>query len=222
MSVTIEPATLTRGDAQALTDEVRSDVRSLWGKVLRLYEGGAHIALGYSSWEAYWEAEFGGSGSRGLQLVRAGRVMRVLEAADLNTLPANELTARELFPVLHRAPAELPAVWSQIIEAADGRPTARLVRDTVAPWRELPSPTRKKPPDQSMTERQTKKLRSLVRAPLVSARASATMADENLKNALTTHPEEPMMREWLDNAEHAHAALTKVIRTLRREIDVTP
>ena len=51
--------------AKALTDEVRADVARVWTKVLELYEGGAHLALGYRNWRDYWVAEFGTGGARG-------------------------------------------------------------------------------------------------------------------------------------------------------------
>ena len=41
---------LSREQARALTDEVKADVIALWVKLLTLYEGGAHTALGYASW----------------------------------------------------------------------------------------------------------------------------------------------------------------------------
>jgi hypothetical protein len=37
---------------------VKADLSRLRDKLLRLYEGDAHIALGYPSWKEYWQAEF--------------------------------------------------------------------------------------------------------------------------------------------------------------------
>jgi hypothetical protein len=39
---------LTALDARRLAEEVKADAQRLWAKLLSLYEGGAHIALGYS------------------------------------------------------------------------------------------------------------------------------------------------------------------------------
>ena len=50
MSVALVVDTLTRGDARTLTEEVKRDAAVLRAKLLRLYEGRAHEALGYSSW----------------------------------------------------------------------------------------------------------------------------------------------------------------------------
>lgn len=44
---------LSSGEARRLTDEVKADAAKLWQKLLRLYNGGAHTALGYASWETY-------------------------------------------------------------------------------------------------------------------------------------------------------------------------
>ena len=45
-------------EARRLTDQVKRDAKALWRKLGELYNGGAHTALGYSSWHAYCEAEF--------------------------------------------------------------------------------------------------------------------------------------------------------------------
>lgn len=37
----------------SLTDEVKADAQRLWAKLLQLYEGRAHIALGYTLWSDY-------------------------------------------------------------------------------------------------------------------------------------------------------------------------
>jgi hypothetical protein len=134
MSVVVAtPAQMSRDEALAATDEVRHDFGVLWNKVLDLYERGAHIALNYSSWGEYWSTEFGVSGARGEQLVRAGRVARELERAGL-PLPANDLTARQLLPVLRSAPDELAPLWQRALDQ-HGKPNARQVQAMVAPYR---------------------------------------------------------------------------------------
>ena len=62
-------------EARRLTDEVKADAKRLWAKLLSLYEGGAHTALGYTSWAAYCEQEFRMSQGRAYQLLRAARVV---------------------------------------------------------------------------------------------------------------------------------------------------
>src|SRR5215216_2974966 len=65
---------LSREEARALTDEARERAQDLWQLLLRLYEGGAHLALGYTSWGAYFQVEFDGSRGHGYRLLRAARV----------------------------------------------------------------------------------------------------------------------------------------------------
>lgn len=69
---------LTALDARRLTEEVKEDAQQLWAKLLYLYEGRAHIALGYSSWADYCEREFHMSNGRAYQLLQAARVIHQL------------------------------------------------------------------------------------------------------------------------------------------------
>jgi hypothetical protein len=73
---------LTMHAARLLTDEVKADTAALWAKLLRLYDGDAHTALGFSSWGEYYAAEFNESGRRGYQLLDAARVVAVLEPVN--------------------------------------------------------------------------------------------------------------------------------------------
>jgi hypothetical protein len=102
-----EPARLSPVEARTLTDEVKHDVVALREKLLRLYEGGAHLALGYTSWRAYWEAEFETHWRTGYRELEAARVDRVVGPWANGPLP--ERQARELVPLLGR-PDELVAV----------------------------------------------------------------------------------------------------------------
>jgi hypothetical protein len=74
----MQELTLSRIDARRLTDEVKADAQRLWAKLLHLYEGGAHTALGYSSWAEYCEQEFHMSNGRAYQLLQAVRVVHQL------------------------------------------------------------------------------------------------------------------------------------------------
>lgn len=90
--------TLTERDARALTDALKADARALQDKALDLYERGAHRALGYSSWGAYWGAEFGGGKAYGYRMVEAARVRKTLAQAEspIGDWEPNEAQAREL------------------------------------------------------------------------------------------------------------------------------
>src|SRR2546429_7728907 len=62
-TATTEIYTLSLHDALpicSLTDEVKRDAEALWTKLLALYNGGAQLALGYTSWGDYFRDEFGG------------------------------------------------------------------------------------------------------------------------------------------------------------------
>jgi hypothetical protein len=69
---------LTAREARQLTDQVKADAQRLWAKLLYLYEGRAHIALGYSSWADYCQQEFK-MGRRGsYRLLNVARVINEL------------------------------------------------------------------------------------------------------------------------------------------------
>jgi hypothetical protein len=121
---------LDAAEARALTDEVKRDAASLWAKLLALYEGGAHLALGYSSWGAYFKAEFGGAGSRGYHLLDAARVNLALVGSTTVEPPASERVARELAPLLDE-PERLQEVWTEAVERHGPEATAAQVREVV-------------------------------------------------------------------------------------------
>ena len=91
---------LNAEDARALTDEIKSDVKALRVKLLRAYEGEAHIALGYTSWKAYWVAEFETHWVTGYRELDAARVDRVISPWANEPLP--ERQARPLAKLLRK------------------------------------------------------------------------------------------------------------------------
>jgi hypothetical protein len=214
MSVVVAtPAQMSRDEALAATDEVRHDFGVLWNKVLDLYERGAHIALNYSSWGEYWSTEFGVSGARGEQLVRAGRVARELERAGL-PLPANDLTARQLLPVLRSAPDELAPLWQRALDQ-HGKPNARQVQAMVAPYRQTRDSTGA---DEAQTRRsQTKRARNVVTHSLDAARTAAEAASAGLEAALATEPTDKLRDEWAHDARHCAQLFAELARSLHRE-----
>lgn len=123
--------TLTEAAARILTDEVKADAAALWSKLLRLYEGGAHLALGYSSWGAYYEAEFDGSKSRGHQLLDAARVIEALPRSTIVDSHPSEAVAREFVPVLKTDPEQVEEVWGEVVAEHGPAPTAKQVREHV-------------------------------------------------------------------------------------------
>lgn len=220
MSVATVKPTLSPEQAKALTEEVRADVAALWAKVLELYEGGAHVALGYGGWREYWAAEFGGQGARGEQLVRAGRVARALAEAGLPA-PANDSVARKLTPVLRHAPDELPVVWGRAVEA-HGQPTGREVEALVKPYREearRARPALSAAVAESYEQRgHTRHQRSVLSHALADAKGAAVAASTGVGDALATEPTTDQLQAWLDDAESAAEKMLTVVRALRAAV----
>lgn len=105
-------AALDAPAARSLTDEVKADAAALWQKLLTLYEGGAHRALGYSSWGAYFEAEFGQSGRHGYRLLEAARAV--------GSLPSDQMVTESQARELARVPEpERASTWQQANERAE-------------------------------------------------------------------------------------------------------
>lgn len=126
MSASLAVRELTEAEARLLTDEVKTDAAALWTKLLTLYEGGAHAALGYSSWGDYYEAEFGGNETQAYRLLQSARVIAQLPIGS--PAPVNEAQARELVPLLDQ-PEQLRDAWHEA--SANGEPTALTVREAV-------------------------------------------------------------------------------------------
>lgn len=115
--------------ARRLTDRIKERAAELWADLLRAYENGAHTALGYSSWGAYYEAEFGQDRSRGYQLLQAAQVRAILESTNVDS-PQTEGVARQLAPLRDDPPA-LREAWSEAVEQHGPSPTAAEVHDIV-------------------------------------------------------------------------------------------
>lgn len=120
--------TLGGAEARRLTNEVRRDLVSAREKLLRLYEGEAHLALGYSSWRSYWETEFETSWRSGYRELGAARVDRAIDQLDNQPLPEGQ--ARELIPLLDE-PDDLRSVMRDLREEHGERLTAATIREAV-------------------------------------------------------------------------------------------
>ena len=132
-------------EARNLTDRIKVRSEELWHLLLEAYEGGAHTALGYSSWGAYFEDEFGGSSRHGYRLLDAGRVAKAIESSDravTHRIPT-EFEARELAPIAKQDPEEAAELWGDVIEEArqTGQDvTAEKVRAKVEEQKKPPVP----------------------------------------------------------------------------------
>lgn len=56
-----DPATLDRDEAKQRVERVKSGVERIWDDLVVLYQGRAWQVLGYQSWDALCDAEFGGT-----------------------------------------------------------------------------------------------------------------------------------------------------------------
>jgi hypothetical protein len=130
----MQELTLTAIDARRLTDEVKADAQKLWAKLLYLYQSGAHIALGYSSWAAYCEQEFRIGNRQAYRLLQAAQVVHQLSGECpmghsvqvTSQVPESERIARELVPLLSN-PQALDETWNEAVVEANGVPTAQAV-----------------------------------------------------------------------------------------------
>jgi len=134
-----------RAEARRLTEEVMSDAAALWRKLHQLYEGKAHLALGYSSWQDYCAEEFDLGKSQAYRMLDAGRVVAAIETHSpigerdgrlrpprvAPGTPATEGVARELVPILREDEQQVVEVWRELRAKHGERVTAAKVRDAV-------------------------------------------------------------------------------------------
>jgi uncharacterized protein YukE len=201
----VEQTQVSAEEARALTEEVKQDASSLWVKVYSLYQRSVHVALGYDSWGAYWEAEFGQTRGRGEQLVRAGRVAQALMMAEL-PIPPNDLVARELIPVLRSEPDKLGEVWAGILKQ-ESKPTARQVRSAVEPYRRTTTT--------STTRKNTRLARNKVGHRVRDCHTLAEQAFSSLDEALATEPSKETVERWTADAQEAAGALAEIYKRLK-------
>jgi hypothetical protein len=202
-------ATLSRDEARSLTDEVKLDAERLWRKLVELYDRGAHTALGYSSWAAYFEAEFGGGKSQAYRILDAGRVAAVLSDSPIRErLPANEAQARELAPLLGD-PSAIADIWVELQDRYGDQLTAALARDAVERHRRQ----RKAEQQTAVKEREKDK-------------AAASFAEWREAGAVVAWQEppdtairEPLRAEVLAREEEAQALEAQLKKARRRLFD---
>jgi hypothetical protein len=139
---------LSQSEARRLTDEVKADAQQLWAKLLNLYEGGAHIALGYSSWAEYCQREFHMSNGHSYRLLQAARVVSQLPMGSspqgVSQVPESERIARELVPLLGN-PQAIDEAWNEAVQEVGGVPTVAKVKEVVSRKLALIPPPEKKP-----------------------------------------------------------------------------
>lgn len=132
--VAISTQELTEEEATELTENIRSTGEVLYVLVSRAHAGKAHLALGYSSFEAYVKEEFGMSRSRAYQLIGQANVIKeITEAVPEGTdIAISEAAARDLKGVLDKVVPSL----AERTENMSPEEAAGVVQDTVDEFRE--------------------------------------------------------------------------------------
>jgi hypothetical protein len=83
---------MTEQEAAELTHRIREAAANLSGLLAEAKRRGAHVALGYPTWEKYVEEAFGFSRQRSYQLLHHDRVVReIAEAAGVTTAVVSQL-----------------------------------------------------------------------------------------------------------------------------------
>ena len=93
---------LTHAQARELTDRIRVSLDGLWALVVEAFQRRAHAALGYPSWDAYCNAEFG---SNRIRLPREERqeTVRSLREAGLSLRAISSATGAAYNTVMRDA-----------------------------------------------------------------------------------------------------------------------
>jgi hypothetical protein len=194
-----EPFSAAR--ARELTDEVKVRAEELWRLLLDLYEHDAHGALGYRSWAAYCESEFGTTQPRAYQLLDAGRVARAIEGRSTKVERPSERVARQLAPVLRSEGEEAAVqVYEEAVERHGPRPTARQVRAVV---HENPEPR--------LSQRQERIGRALRSIEDTTDYLATILGDPD-----SFAVDAPILTAWREQATHSRDTLTRLIRRTRR------
>lgn len=106
-----DESTLTKDEAQELTDAIRSTAVATYVLLTRAHEEKAHRALGYDTWAEYVKAEFDMSAARSYQLLDLGKAVKLIEASapEGTDVRLTEAQARDI-------KRELPRITERVAE----------------------------------------------------------------------------------------------------------
>lgn len=215
---------LSREEARALTDRAQRLAADLWRVMRRLYEGGAHLALGYPSWDAYFQEELRQPGEPGgrsyaYKLLRAAEVeaevsvhvdtrgMHKTQALYISASVKDPEERRDLVARVERVggfdAVSTPRMRAMLQEMRGQRRVVELPEGTAVAWN----------PDVERQARQA--LRLLVEAAGLLGRANR-LGHWVLPDALRALP--PEQREEV--GEMVSAARRDVSAAIRRARDV--
>lgn len=109
--------TFTAEEARILTDGIKSALVATWNLREQAYRGRVWIALGYSSWETYCEAEFS---TVAIPRAERGAVVAAMRSAGMSTRAIAAATGLGVGTV-HRELSGVPDGTPEVITGADGK-----------------------------------------------------------------------------------------------------
>lgn len=111
--------TMSADEARALTEQARASLENARAILLRIWESGGYMSLGYTTWEAYAQQEFSIGRSHAYRMVSAGKFERDSIGIPVGTMPESYLRAIMMVLKEHDALDLAPDVHSYILEAGD-------------------------------------------------------------------------------------------------------
>lgn len=129
MTDTIRANPCTRTEAKELTDRIRKGVDEVWSLLLEAHERKAWKVLGYDTWKAYVEHEFGMTKQRSYQLLDHGRLVEAIREATGEKSNTFDLSARDVAAMK----GDVPAVTAEIKARVDaGEKPQKAAADVIA------------------------------------------------------------------------------------------
>lgn len=126
---------LTRDEAQALTAKIKGYVSQAWLMLVEAHDRHAHIALGYSTWADYVQAEFEIGRSRSYQILDQARVIRELDAVstDVDTDAAGRMgvSYRTVYRMINARAVPFDGTVPVVIVAGKKKVSLRLLVDFI-------------------------------------------------------------------------------------------
>lgn len=123
---------MDKRQALKITADIKAWAGTLWLKIEEAYRGQAWRALGYESWEAYLDAEFEISRSRGYRLVTHAAAVRELTAAAGLESPMGDIPERRTRGLdVASASAEIAAAVDDLPDDAPASARVDLVKRVV-------------------------------------------------------------------------------------------
>lgn len=129
--VTITATAMSLEEAQWCVSEIKQGIINIRERIWELYTRDGWQVLGYQSWQACKEQEFGASGRHVERLLAAARVERNLPI-DATHGSHGPMPERTLRPLTGLKPAEQRSVWAQVVqENPEGHITGATVQEVV-------------------------------------------------------------------------------------------